>query len=255
MRLICPNCDAQYEVDDNAIPAVGRDVQCSNCGHGWFQLSTEAEDDLLADDDLDPDIDHDTHTPELTEALPPSAPKRRELDENVLSVLREEAELETAARRSEARPIETQADLGLDELPDDSAAIAARRRVALLKGEEPEDALGKGQRRELLPDIEEINSTLRATTARRAPSSKPAVAVHPEERRRSGFRTGFSLMIMLTVVLALTYVMAPRIVTHIPGSAETMRVYVETIDKGRADLDVLMKKAITILRRTLPEDS
>ncbi|MGJ5621471.1 zinc-ribbon domain-containing protein, partial [Sulfitobacter sp. MF3-043] len=33
MRLICPNCDAQYEV----MPTDGRDVQCSNCGQTWFQ--------------------------------------------------------------------------------------------------------------------------------------------------------------------------------------------------------------------------
>ncbi|MEJ8562865.1 zinc-ribbon domain-containing protein [Yoonia sp. GPGPB17] len=37
MRLICPNCDAQYEVSDDAIPPGGRDVQCSNCHLSWFQ--------------------------------------------------------------------------------------------------------------------------------------------------------------------------------------------------------------------------
>jgi predicted Zn finger-like uncharacterized protein len=37
MRLVCPNCSAQYEVDASAIPASGRDVQCSNCGHTWWQ--------------------------------------------------------------------------------------------------------------------------------------------------------------------------------------------------------------------------
>lgn len=37
MRLVCPNCAAQYDVDDRVIPQGGRDVQCSNCGHTWFQ--------------------------------------------------------------------------------------------------------------------------------------------------------------------------------------------------------------------------
>ena len=41
MRLICPNCDAQYEVDAAMIPASGRDVQCSNCGKTWFQGPNE----------------------------------------------------------------------------------------------------------------------------------------------------------------------------------------------------------------------
>ena len=39
MRLICPSCEANYEVDDRVIPDDGRDVQCSNCGHTWFQKS------------------------------------------------------------------------------------------------------------------------------------------------------------------------------------------------------------------------
>jgi len=38
MRLICPKCNAQYEVDAAVIPEDGRDVQCSNCGHTWYQL-------------------------------------------------------------------------------------------------------------------------------------------------------------------------------------------------------------------------
>lgn len=37
MRLICPSCRAQYEVDDNAIPVNGREVQCGSCTTTWFQ--------------------------------------------------------------------------------------------------------------------------------------------------------------------------------------------------------------------------
>ena len=43
MRLTCPNCDAVYEVPRDAIPSEGRDVQCTNCGHSWFQTHPEAE--------------------------------------------------------------------------------------------------------------------------------------------------------------------------------------------------------------------
>lgn len=37
VRLTCMNCNAQYEVPLDVIPAEGRDVQCSNCDHVWFQ--------------------------------------------------------------------------------------------------------------------------------------------------------------------------------------------------------------------------
>jgi len=42
MRITCPNCGAQYEVDARVIPDLGRDVQCSNCGHTWFQRPQSA---------------------------------------------------------------------------------------------------------------------------------------------------------------------------------------------------------------------
>ena len=45
MRLICPSCDAQYEVPDDVIPAEGRDVQCSSCSERWFQEAASAQKD------------------------------------------------------------------------------------------------------------------------------------------------------------------------------------------------------------------
>lgn len=62
MRLICPNCGAQYEVPESVIPEAGRDVQCSGCGHTWFQhhhshvpdpTPPASEDDWDDQDDLD----------------------------------------------------------------------------------------------------------------------------------------------------------------------------------------------------------
>jgi predicted Zn finger-like uncharacterized protein len=42
MRLVCPNCEAKYEVPEDAIPETGRDVQCANCGHAWYQMRARA---------------------------------------------------------------------------------------------------------------------------------------------------------------------------------------------------------------------
>lgn len=47
MRLTCPNCGAQYEVDNSVIPDEGRDVQCSGCGQGWFQPGKAAQEASL----------------------------------------------------------------------------------------------------------------------------------------------------------------------------------------------------------------
>ena len=62
MRLVCPNCGAQYEVDDRVIPDSGRDVQCSSCGHAWYQMPAgmESAEEPAPEDfetGLDPDDD------------------------------------------------------------------------------------------------------------------------------------------------------------------------------------------------------
>lgn len=41
IRLICPGCDAEYRLPPGAIPAGGREVECSACGHVW--TATQAD--------------------------------------------------------------------------------------------------------------------------------------------------------------------------------------------------------------------
>ncbi|QYK43423.1 MAG: zinc-ribbon domain-containing protein [Paracoccaceae bacterium] len=267
MRLVCPNCDAQYEVDDHAIPDAGRDVQCSNCGHAWFQLPP----DLAPDDDEEsehealaavPDPEpvgiaaspaHPAEEPMVTvaaAAAPAAAlPPRRSIDEALLSVLREEAEREVAARKAEAaRGVETQPDLGL------TGAAPTERPAPPTPGTEPSEAEADrpitqrpGNRRDLLPDIEEINSTLRAGSETRG--DEAAVApVAEAEVARNGFRSGFVAMLVIAAILLALYVMAPRIARHLPGAAPAMQTYVEGVNGLRIRLDSAMQGVAARLR-------
>ena len=126
MRLICPNCDAQYEVSDDAIPPGGRDVQCSNCQLSWFQtekptIPGREQSQLITPKEPEPSEDAPVQN-ELTEAPPEDVatkeaevpaetaaeetadittpvpdpapePQRKPLDDAVASILREEAAL------------------------------------------------------------------------------------------------------------------------------------------------------------------
>ena len=42
MRLVCPRCGAQYEIDGAEIPAAGRTVECTACGNTWRHVPDEA---------------------------------------------------------------------------------------------------------------------------------------------------------------------------------------------------------------------
>ena len=309
MRLICPNCDAEYQVDDAAVPASGRDVQCSNCGHAWFQIHADAESAQEAEDALfgeapvadaasvagptppepaqvepaqveptqaAPMVDaagSDTAgvdaDPPVDDAVQQPVAARQSLAESVLSVLREEAARETAVRREEGPvdafgSVEMQPDLGLQDVAQSGPTSAAARHIARLKGTEPDVeaspdlsaepdiAFEAGPRatarRDLLPDIEEINSTLRAN-ADRAKDADDEIEALPNLRpKRGGFRSGFVLMMILAVVFAMAYIMAPRIIAQISGSAPTLRVYVSAVDAGRLWLDGVMQSASGSLR-------
>ncbi|MFN4129578.1 MAG: zinc-ribbon domain-containing protein [Paracoccaceae bacterium] len=265
MRLICPNCDAQYEVDDNAIPEAGRDVQCSNCGHAWFQIREAVAEDLsddlyrepepvadvpaaVAQTDAEAEDDDEAATP------PPAglAPVQRTLDEGVLAILREEAEREMAARRAETATIEMQGDLGLpppvSPVVGSAAAAAAfsaaartetDKRISSMKGE-PGPSVRQAARRDLLPDIEEINSSLRpndmAASLVDEGGPKPASI-------GAGFRSGFALVLIVALMAVLVYVTAPQISAQIPGAAKAMASYVATVDALRLSVDGLMQRA------------
>ena len=271
MRLVCPNCDAEYEVDAAAIPDGGRDVQCSNCGHAWFQLSPDVEAELAAEEALfdapppiaavaevpasvgaDP-VPHDmaddadeSDPPPHPELEPAPEPALRSIDESVLAVLREEAAREVEARKVEAPAVETQPELGLEQPAAGVGAVA--RRLARLKGE-PEVVAKPQTRREMLPEIEEINSTLRASSERRSgPSAAIAESMDDTGARKSGFRSGFVLMLVVAVALLAAYVMAPKLQQQFPAAAGVLQAYVAAVDAGRVWLDGALKSAIGFLK-------
>lgn len=276
MRLICPSCGAQYEVDESVIPDAGRDVQCSNCGNAWFQMSAaqlKAQEAAAAEAGTATPADSEEWTEaepeapavaeEATEVAPPHPPepepapstvaaepepptvpvepepKRKTLDDAVMNVLREEAARERRARDAEGGPAPAEPDVAAIAV----AAVAARDAVAADDAEISREELGdddtvisRASRRELLPDIEEINSTLRATSDR---GGEAASMDAPEtlRRRRSGFRMGFSTAIVIAALLLLLYVMAPAIAARVPSLAPALTGYVEAVDGLRGWLD------------------
>ena len=286
MRLICPNCDAQYEVVDDVIPAEGRDVQCSNCGQTWFQHHPDHAPEVEEDDpaDLPPDLAEPDDAPvadeERTEPVPPTPPapdldpepepepepqpepasepalQQRRVDPEVADILREEAEREAQARAAD--PIETQPDLGLAAADSESERRAqqARERMARLRGEEPTaadateaaaTAAAIGSRRDLLPDIEEINSTLRSSGDREPTVADPSPDMVETPPKRGGFRRGFLMMVVLGLILGAIYVFAPQIAQAVPQADPYLSAYVAQVDVLRSWLDGQVSKLLQML--------
>jgi hypothetical protein len=104
-------------------------------------------------------------------------------------------------------------------------------------------------RREMLPEIEEINSTLRASSEKRSGQSAAiADTLDDTGARKSGFRSGFVLMLVVAVVLLVAYVMAPKLQQQFPAAAGALQAYVAAVDAARVWLDGALKSAIGFLK-------
>ncbi|MCK8464493.1 zinc-ribbon domain-containing protein [Aliiroseovarius sp. S1339] len=278
MRLVCPSCGAQYEVDDRVMPETGRDVQCSNCGHAWFQLAPNAEVSVEADVEASAEVDEvatpspfdnidefddeeaDGDAPlETAPAEPDTSDEQaedgeddgeapslaaRKLDDGVRSILQEEAERELKAREDDRENLETQPDLGLDEAPGAGPDATKRETSDEQATEQDEQPLTPDdiKRRDVLPDIEEINSTLDAPEGDTDGSTVDGV--DGEVASPNGFRRGFILVVVLACLLTILYIFAPSIGERIPALQPAMEQFVELANRVRVGLEEMMRAAI-----------
>ena len=107
--------------------------------------------------------------------------------------------------------------------------------------DKPVEPIPANSRRDLLPDIEEINSTLRATEDR-SPDEQPDGRPTANQRRAGGSRIGFALAFLLIGLLAFIYNKPDTFSSAIPGSENYVAGIVNTIDNGRIWLDSQMTK-------------
>ncbi len=289
MRLTCPNCSAEYEVDASVIPAAGRDVQCSNCSHTWFQapLGGVAAPPQAITPKPVPDRSRVTRTAVERAAVarrekpfapppadgverpaadfipPPFGQTRKPVDEDVLKVLRAEAEREQKVRRGEPVDMfQDQPELALTgAAPQQVRRIISDPHSALDEELVPTGTIGRRRAgdagRNVLPDIEEINSSLRSSVER--PDSVPAY-VEVEKtirkmRRGQGFRLGFSVILAAMAAALFIYIFADELATRWPEYAPYIERYVAQANDVREILDQVIRDLTEWLTTLITENT
>jgi len=169
-------------------------------GDFWLRDDGTRPEDIHPDED--PDFEQET-SPEPEPAAQPIP--RRPLDPEVASVLRQEAQHEAEARRTET---------GATTTDDQPGATKAERPAA-----------------SELPDIDAINSTLAGDDD--FDEEELLAALIEEERRRMGARRGLGIMMLLTGLIALSYVFAPAIADSVPALRPALESYVAAINEIR----------------------
>lgn len=262
MRLTCPRCGAQYEIDAAAIPTAGREVGCSACGHMWRASPP-------------------------TDAFDPAARPvlSRPLSDSVIEILREEAarELKTRAaesaasdgtfplaapQESDGRAGRTQegenggpARAGLSALAASPAADPASRAGAAHESRpathmDTHSAVGDASNRPgraADPSLPLSGAGLAALPAGAgapaafpsvpgsAPRTASAICRHPAHdapprtRDRRGYDLGFGLAIAAALAAVALYGLAPRLADQGAAGAQLME-WRARVDQGRAVL-------------------
>ncbi|MEM7711221.1 MAG: zinc-ribbon domain-containing protein [Pseudomonadota bacterium] len=271
MRITCPNCNAHYEISEELIPAEGREVQCSNCSKTWFQEGRRAVEETAQDraaEEDDPEDEDDDPEDEGSEGGPADAlPRRPIADERTLAILREERAYEerrrAIERQSSPPPTPPDPHNPREAAAREAARMAAAASVARARsgtevvspGDTPSDPQREADprpeagpnRRNLLPDIEKINKSLR-------PDEPDVETVLAEEEaeldRRSGpkgFRIGFLTVLALIAVATMAYLFADQIVDTLPVLDQAMSGYVSAVDRGRISLEARAESILAII--------
>jgi predicted Zn finger-like uncharacterized protein len=95
MRLVCPNCKANYEIPRHVVPISGREVKCDSCGHSWFQTRTKKNNSEKL---IEPES---KSTEEDIVEVESAASNQKKIDPSVIKILKEEAKREIEARDRE----------------------------------------------------------------------------------------------------------------------------------------------------------
>lgn len=255
MRLVCPNCAAQYEVDASLLPAEGTEVQCSACSAVWFQAGA-------AGDKAPPDpvkrpapASRPTQAPQEPLAEnPPTRPARSEANparqpDTVAPAAVRPAEPRPSSSRPPtpasdepplgARPLDPSVAQVLREEAEFEAKQRAKETSPLETQEElglfgpvgsVDDAPHQRGGASRLPDIEDISSTLEPIDSGRGGQSG---LPQTEAARKRSFVAGLILPVGLAGALTALYVAAPMLGQLVPDVDGSLGAYVALVDKAR----------------------
>lgn len=220
MRLICPSCSSQYNVDASLFPEEGREVQCAQCENKWVQYPQP-------------------EPVQLTQPVAPSSRLPQSERDSIQSAIREEISIHEQdsidAKEEEEdlmRSLREQLanDTGdYDSAPDDER-VSGRRSVSraadmagvAIEDEQPEERkMFKGGAR----DDSKTNEL--------------AAALQEYERERGprrGSKFGFTLSILLAALAVGAYFGRDQIATQYPPALPYLEKYVEIVDVSRDEV-------------------
>lgn len=236
MRLVCPECSSQYEVDGTLFPNEGREVQCAQCEHQWVQYPIS-----------DPEPVRLT-----TQVAPPPSAQMSSNDR-------------TAFQSAVSDELAAQDDFGNGETEEADMMRSLREQLAEDADDFDYDEKNASDsttgRRSVSAAAENagisIDSEVEERRAHREPEpSDLAAALKEYERERGprrGGRAGFITAILLCLIAVGAYVGRVEIAKRYPPAVPYLEQYVSVVDMSRDKVGVLFGSAAEFVTEKMME--
>lgn len=264
MELICPSCEARYQVPDPSIGEKGRQVSCMSCGHSWHAFPPLVLGSSVAPPTTaSPGIEYQGARPgrpapnfvdvEPEEAPPPRAPEPTRLNDpsrsEQLAEIREMlAEVQSEERAAAAlvpdddayrsRPAAEPAAAPVSEpLPQSQPPLGHLE-------DEGDDSTDPLRQRMAEHDRESQRRRANVEKLRRSHDRRARRSQRAQEAGSGAFLTGFLLIVMVGAVMTALYVLHPQIIARMPGTEPMLNEYVATVDGIRVSVAESLESAI-----------
>ena len=220
MLIKCPNCNANYEVPNDIIPATGRDVQCSNCSKTWFVTGLSGK-KTVKDKISNYEGPESSGLPkfETTDSFLKDK-STKDIDGDVLEILREEADLELRTRKADRSASSTA------QKPSSKRAINNSTK----DNRKAHDAI--------LPNNIEIGTTLEETLAPNLPDEVP------EKSKTKSGKLGFAIGFAIIGVCWAAFTYEDLITQSVPQATVYMDIYKNYVDYLLTIRDGVLKNLI-----------
>jgi len=248
IEIVCPNCQARYQLPDGAIGPEGRKVSCSSCSHKW-RAHPEPEDSAAAP--AEPERSREDAMAAVSEAVaaagaatgaaataPAPPPGSANRDEQMAAIRRMLSDLKEAADSSpppEPGPETRKAPQAMAP-----TGPSARRRE--------DDKPNRDNLDERIEDVDKLAKIVKGEPTgsgydaarlrkRHEKRAKRLQKARDRKRKSGAFVTGFTLVATVTGVMVGLYVMTPQIIASQPQMEPALTEYVQTVNQYRVDLD------------------
>lgn len=237
-RLNCPGCGAEYVVPQDAIPAAGREVECSRCERVWqAQRPKDPSRPLDLADFTAPlaQDDDDAAAPPLLR------PASKRLSPDILDILRDEVEHERRLREAEGDPDAPRPAMPAGGMTDNdwpATTVTMPAQDVTPSGGRPTTPTVIRHLPPRPPAAQPKPAPRRPRPAVQPPAPEPVAMAPvedaaPQPDARRGYGTGFGISMLVTAALLALYMATPMMAAKGLPMADQLTGLRAEVDQAR----------------------